>query len=77
MQVPLLARLKQHAFQTRAKLLLYQAIEILAMRLAAPVETEKRVEVHAGSDIFQANAFQHARPPERRLRDVRERSNAR
>src|ERR1700730_4929081 len=39
------------------------------MSFAAPVQTVERIEIHAFSDIFQTDAFQHAGSPERWCRD--------
>src|SRR6266487_3870307 len=58
LQIALLASLAQHTIQARAELFLYQAGKFRAMGFAAPVQAIERIEIHTGSDILDANAFQ-------------------
>src|SRR5437660_1746109 len=64
LQITLLACLQQHTFQAWLELLLNKALIFLAMRLASPVQTEERLEIHTLSHIFQTDSLQYTRPPE-------------
>src|SRR6266566_2778355 len=64
LQVALLACLEQHAFQARAKIHLYQPRKVGSVRFPTPVQAEKRVQVHTGRHVLDADALKHARPPE-------------
>jgi hypothetical protein len=58
LQVALVACLAQHTLKAGTKLLLNQSAELGSMRFATPVQAVERVQVHAGRDIFDADALE-------------------
>src|SRR5207247_2389494 len=67
LQIALLTSFNEHALEPWTKLHLYQARKFGSVAFATPVQAEERVQIHTRRDIFNADAFEHSRPPERWL----------